>query len=273
MANAFNGKHDSARKGDRYAILLSGGNSCRRHLNDLEYCYRMLKDHYAFPDAAIRVLFFTGDPPQLDDDSAPHNYPDESGNDPYRLPISGKGKRSAFQNACNELNEDLQQQDLVFILLTGHGYVQGEDAYLQEPSNGRYYAAELCDDLATLNPHASLLIVMQQCFSVGFIDPIVEAKRDGRIKSQRLSIACASASFSGYDDDGLFDCFASGWIAAHLNKDPWGNTLGATAVAHDNSGYVEAWEAYGHGVKSRDKNLDEPASGDEGQNAQDIRLA
>lgn len=273
MASVFNGKHDRKGKGKRYAILVSGGNSCRRHLNDLEYCYRMLRDHYGLPDSAIRVLYFTGDPPQLDDDGAPVYYPDESTTDAYRLPINGKGKRSAFQDACRALNEKLKADDVVFVMMTGHGYVQGGNAYLQEPSNGRYYAAELCDDLATLVPHASLLILMQQCFCVGFIDPILEANRDGRIKARRVSIACASSGYSGFDDDGLFDCFATGWIAAHLNEDPLGNTLADGEVAHDDSGYIEASEAYDHGVKRRDKDLDDPQSGDEPAQAREIRLA
>jgi hypothetical protein len=273
MASVFNGKHDSEGKGKRYAILVSGGTSCRRHLNDLEYCYRMLRDHYGLPDSAIRVLFFTGDPPQLDDDGAPVYYPDESTTDRYRLPISGKGKRPAFQDACTALNANLKPDDVVFVMMTGHGYLQGANAYLLEPSNGRYYAAELCDDLAMLLPHASLLILMQQCYSIGFIEPILEAYRDHRIKAGRVSIACASSSYSGFDSNGLFDCFASGWIAAHLNEDPWGNTLPAGEVAHNNSGYIEAYEAYDHGEKCK-HTMDDPQSGDEPQQtARVIRLA
>lgn len=270
MPTIPNAGFDPDREGNRYAILVSGGNSYRRHLNDLEFCYRMLIDHYGFASQDISVLYFHG-ARTVGSGPHPNFYPDEGTNDPYRIKIDGKGKRSAFKDACTELKDKLKSKDLVFIHINGHGYVDGVEAYLLEENGGRYFAEEFCKDLEILGPHAKLLIMMQQCFSAGFIDRVIDAQINKQIKPQAVSIACASASYSGFTDDGLFNCFAWGWIAAHVNKDPWGNAL-AKKLVTDGSGFIEASEAYEYGKKVKDAD-DEPRQDNEPVSAQDICLA
>lgn len=271
MPNEPNASHDPNRRGNRFAILVSGGNCYRRQLNDLEFCYRMLIDHYAFASEDITVLYFHGSR-TVGVGPHPDYYPDEGTNDPYKIKIGGKGKRSDFKDALAALNEKLKADDLVFIHINGHGYVDGGEAYLLEENGGRYFAGEFCEDLGILGSHAKLLIMMQQCFSAGFIDPVIDAKVNGQIKAQAVSIACASAGYSGLTDDELFNCFSWGWIAAHMNKDPWGNALTKKKLVTDGSGFIEAWEAYGYGKKVKDP-VDDPRQDNEPASARDIRLA
>jgi Peptidase C13 family len=270
MPNVPNASFDPDRRGKRYAILVSGGNSYRRQLNDLEFCYRMLTEHYGFASDDVAVLYFHG-ARTVGDGPRPDFYPDEGTNDPYRIKIDGKGKRSAFKDACTALKDKLKAEDLVFIHINGHGYVDGGEAYLLEENGGRYFAGEFCEDLKILGPHAKLLIMMQQCFSAGFIDPVIDARINSQIKAQAVSIACASAGYSGLTDDELFNCFSKGWIAAHVTKDPWGNALKKKLVT-DDSGFIEAWEAYGYGKKVKNAD-DDPRVDNEPPSAQDIRLA
>ena len=68
---------------ERYAILFSGSSE-RRHLNDLEYCYRMLTTRYQFKAANICVLNFDNTR-SLREGGVANNWPAEtSASDPTR---------------------------------------------------------------------------------------------------------------------------------------------------------------------------------------------
>lgn len=280
MANVPNGNHDQDRTGNRYAILVAGGNCFRRHLNDLEFCYRMLKDHYGFDPKDITVLYFHGKF-EVNGNPQPTSYPDEGTNDPYKIKgtitTDRKGTGDAFRDAILALKPKLQADDLLFIHLNGHGHMNGGEAYLLEEGGGQYTAGQFCTHLGLLNrPYAQLLIMMEQCFSAGFITPVTDAAANGTIKAQSVSIACASSSYSGFTSDQLFNCFSKGWIAAHMNKSPWGKVITANTDTNG-SGFIEADEAFTYG-KSRKHAHDDPRQGNHPDSgaaaAQDIiRLA
>jgi hypothetical protein len=257
---------------ERYAILFSGSSE-RRHLNDLEYCYRMLTTRYQFKAANICVLNFDNTR-SLKEGVVANNWPDEtSASDPYQIPIaplpapppsplpgqpllSAKADRAGFQLACQLIAAKLQPQDLVFIHTNGHGDAlppgsQPQDAWLVQHDELLYLARDFCTDLAALPAHESLLILMQQCCSGQFIGPVIAARGAAvdPIKASRLSIACASKVSSYSTADFNFDQFALGWITAHLDKDPYGfpprsvvDTGGGPGPG--GNGFIEASEAY-----------------------------
>ena len=101
--------------------------------------------------------------------------------------------------------------------------------------------------------HESLLILMQQCCSGRFIDPVIAAKGAAAnpIKASRLSIAGASQVSSYSNADFTFDKFTLGWVTAHLDKDPYGfppisvvDTGGGPGPG--GNGFIEANEAYAY---------------------------
>jgi len=190
-------------------------------LNDLEFCYRMLTDHYAFAPEDIAVCYFHGKL-EVGVDPQPTSYPDEGTDEPYeitaRITTDRKGTGAAVGAALRALNANnkLQPDDLVFVHINGHGYMNGGEAYLLEEGGGKYTAGDFSKDLEDLRPHAKLLIMMEQCFSAGFITPVLNAN----IQAQSVSIACASATYSGFTNDQLFNCFSKAWIAAHMNESP-----------------------------------------------------
>lgn len=285
---------------ERYAILFSGSSE-RRHLNDLEYCYRMLTTRYQFKAANICVLNFDNTR-SLKDGGVANNWPDEtSASDPYQIPIpplpapppsplpgqpllSAKADRAGFQHACQLIAAKLRPQDLVFIHTNGHGDAfppgsQPPGAWLVQQDELLYFAQDFCADLTALPVHESLLVLMQQCCSGQFIGPVVAAKSAAAnpIKANRLSIACASKVSSYSTADFNFDKFALGWVTAHLDKDPYGNppvsvvdTGGGPGPGGD--GFIEADEAYVYAAsvahpKDRPASADAPAPA-----AGDIRL-
>lgn len=259
-----NAPTDPAAAGERYALLFAGA-GLRRTLNDLEYCYRMLTDYFGVPRANVRVLYFQGQLQLNNPQLSLTNWPSETDlGHPYRITIDGPATRAAFQAECAQLATRLKPQDLLLIHTNGHGDKDGAppQSFIYELGGGQYFASDFCNDLATLGAHTSLVLMMQQCCSAGFIAPVVAAKQIAQIKAQQLAIACASAATSFPTGDFKFNCFAQGWIAAQWQADPYGN---AVASDLDGSGFVEAGEAFKHArsvaTKDHPKQDSDPNSG------------
>jgi hypothetical protein len=203
----------------RYAILFAGIPN-RRHLNGLEFCYRTLVERYGFESENIHVL--THDNSLRADGEAPiATQPMWPGDQtPYRMTPAGEGNRAAFRNVLNVLGETLNEDDLLFINTAGHGgnYGDGRGPYLIAfPYRDQYTMREFCDDLASLPPHGSLLVLMAQCFSGGFNRAVIEASR-----AKRTFIAAAAAdrnrSFAVATDKS-WDSFQRNWIGAMGGRD------------------------------------------------------
>jgi hypothetical protein len=265
---------------ERYAILFSGSSE-RRHLNQLEYAYRMLTERYGFKAQNVLVLYFDGTINFVEPEQAT-NWPKEifgtsvQPPDPYKLAgkIFGKGDRAGFKKACMQIAQTLKSQDLVFIQTSGHGdgdrNKQPVESYLLQHDGQAYYAGELCQDLTLLGQHDSLLILMEQCFSAGFIQPLVNAQ--STFAANRLSVACASKVVSHPTADWLFNSFGAGWIASHLDTDTNGNPIPAS-VDQDASTFIEANEAYDYAAPLAVVQADQPQKQDSPAAASDIRLA
>jgi len=221
---------------ERHAILFAGTGDPWT-LNDLEYCYKLLI-HFGFKTTNIHVLYHDGNPQS--------NNPSLEVWSPHTIPINGAGTRQNFQAACTHIQQSTPPADLVFIHTNGHGETgtSPKESFLYQHSGGAFHSSEFCQDLATLGPHKSLLIMMEQCSSAGFINPVIAAKGLGTINAARISIACASAGVSAQTQDGRFNQFAKAWIEAQFQQD-----LDGKFVASNTSGnaFVEADEAFVHG--------------------------
>lgn len=266
-----NATFDPGRVGKRYALLFAGTGD-RWTLNDLEYCYRTLVQHYAFKPGDVTVLYFDGHIGT--NTSEPTTFwPNETPPDRYQIVINKPGTVGNFTAAWVALAAKLTQNDMVFVHVNGHGGVDAAtlEAFVLAFDGIAYTAGQLCADLALLPAHASLLIMMQQCYCSGFINPVIHAKNQGKIRAGRVSLACASAGISYPDPNNFFDSFTRGWVAAYVGKDPFGKPL-IPPVVYDNSGFVEAFEAYRYARKVKDPD-DEPRQRNRPAGAKNIRLA
>jgi hypothetical protein len=259
--------------GTCHAILF-GGSGTRRTLNDLEYCYRMLIER-GFNPANIHVLYHDGSPKRhVEDGELATEWPDQGDQSAYTIVINGRATRAKFKSVCMEIDQTpLQLGDLVFVHVNGHGDEAGTpaEAYVSGFGDTEYFSSDFCEDLAILRRHASLVIMMEQCCSGRFKDPVIAAKGPGpdQIKADQITIACASDATSFPTDDLLFNQFAQAWIDAQRQMDRQGN-----AVLSDTSptnGFVEASEAFAHaqGVAV----TDQPVQANVPPTAADIRLA
>jgi hypothetical protein len=224
--------------GRRYAILFSGV-SDPHHLNDLELCLRMLKS-FGFAANDIFVLFHNGtqtSSPFLDKQGHRRTWPGST--DPldnqFTLTPTGKGSRKAFNAVLNQLSQKLQPGDLVYIHTEGHGgirYGTGGGQYLHCLADGpgstdRYFDFQMQADLQQIQGYDSLLVVMNQCFSGGFVDAVLAGS-----KAQRtyFTAACEWNRMAYATSDLKWNRFSRNWIEREK--------------LNDADGKVEAREAY-----------------------------
>ncbi|HMD70576.1 MAG TPA: C13 family peptidase [Bryobacteraceae bacterium] len=224
--------------GNRYAILYAGmcGN---RHLNDLEFCFRMLIDRYGFDPKNIYALVYDGTLNTTD--GVPPVWPGNS--TAYRIKVTGPGNRTGFQGAFNDLKTRIKPGDLLFIHTNNHGdNVGGQSLLYAYPNWSEYFANDFCADLKTLPKYKSLIVMMEQCHSGGFNAPVLSASTAANTSIASAAIATQN---SWATPDGNWDSFAHDWIAAEMGHNPNGAAL-AFNPDTDGDGVIEAEEAFNY---------------------------
>jgi hypothetical protein len=249
--------------GQRYAILYSGMSNMR-HLNDLEFAWRMLVDRYGFNPSHIYVLNYDG---TLNTQDGPAGlWPGD--NTAYRIQVTAQGTQAAFEAAFNDLKLKLKPHDLLFIHTNNHGGNSGAGSFLCEyPSWGTYSAADFSADLATLPPYRSLIVMMEQCEAGGFNDPILAGSTATNTSVASAAVATQSSWGS---PDGHWDSFARDWIAAQIGHDPYGAPL-AHNPDEDWDGVIEAEEAFNYAYSVRNPS-DSPNFSESSEAGGDITL-
>lgn len=218
--------------GVRYAILFSG-NSNNRHLNDLEFLYRVLIGKYKYDPKNIIVLNFDG---TLNYNGGPQpvgNWP--GNNTPYQLHghINGPGNLKAFDAAFATVAGKLKPQDSLLIHTNNHGGDASSTPSHQPwlcgyPNYGLVYTAtDFGVRIKSLPKHNSLIVGMEQCFSGGFMSPTI-------VNSPAVTTSFASAVPANMSSMGgpTFDPWAVSWIAAFNNANPNGTPLSLPVPAN-----------------------------------------
>jgi hypothetical protein len=230
--------------GERYAILYSG-DSENRHVNDMEFLYRTLIDVYGFNAANIHVLNHDG---TLNYDFGPKpivNWPGD--NTPYRMVVTGQGTRADFQAALATLAGQMTEADLLFIHTNNHGGgpCDGVDDYClcaYDAANDwvEYLVGDFVTDLNALPIFDVLMVMMEQCRSGGFIDPIINNS------PARWTHVVTAVEADDYSRGGAsFDPFAEDWIAGITGQYPDGSGL-AQVVDTNGDGRISAAEAFAY---------------------------
>lgn len=197
----------------RYAILFSGM-SFKRHVNGLELCYRTLVDSLGFAAGAVHVLNYDGSLGCFGsaEDEPVGVWPGD--NTPYRMVVEAEGHRKALQRVLRTVGAQLKPADQLFINITGHGGHRGDEDgpdLLTYPLCKRYGRDDFCADLTLLPEHRSLVVLMTQCFSGGFI-PAVLASSPARQTYIATATAEELQSYVAFDNPD-WDSFQRNWIA------------------------------------------------------------
>ena len=229
--------------GTRYAILYSGASN-NRHVNDLEFLYRTLLDVYGFDPNNVFVLNHDG---TLNYNGGPkpvQSWPGDS--TPYRMPVNGQGTRAGMQSVLTTLAGSIRESDLLFIHTNNHGAGPGDgvtDFCLCAYSSAgweAYYVSDFVADLATLPAFDTLMVMMEQCRSGGFVTPVINNSRAARTH------ICTAVHPPDYSLGGAnFDQFAEDWIAGVTGHYPDGTGL-TQVVDANGDGRISTAEAFAY---------------------------
>lgn len=238
--------------GTRYAVLFSGASN-NRHVNDIEFLYRTLVDIYGFNPANIYILNHDG---TVNYWGVPHpvvSWPGD--NTAYRMTVNGQGTKAAFENILDDLRTRLTLDDFLFIHMNNHGGHDGTQSYLCTYSGSDYLASDFAAKLATLPKFATLMVMLEQCHSGGFISPIIN-----NTPALTTHVAAACREDRGSKGGADFDPFALDWIAAVNGA--YADGAGLHLVVDSNSdGRISAREAFDYA--NADKHpYDTPVSDD-----------
>jgi hypothetical protein len=102
----------------RYAILFAGKANLR-HVNDLEFLYRTLRDVYDVPSDQIYVLNYDGTINCADISGPLRIWPGDG--TPYTLQVRGAGTKTQFDSVIDELKQRLRPNDNLLLHTNGHG--------------------------------------------------------------------------------------------------------------------------------------------------------
>jgi hypothetical protein len=215
--------------GRRHAILFSG-NSNNRHLNDLEFFFRVLCDIYEYKPDDIYVLNYDG---SLNYSGPPQPVAKWPGDGtPYRLTarIVGAGPQADFDKVFGTVARKLRSADTLLIHTNNHGgdaSTYGEVWLCGYPNFTLVYKASVFGQrLASLPKCRSLIVGMEQCYSGGFMGPTLTNSK--ATDTSFASAVPANMSSMGGPD---FDPWAFDWIAAFNGCYPGGTPLKQPVVA------------------------------------------
>ncbi len=205
-----------------YAILYAGLSN-NRHLNDIEFLYRTLVHSYGVPKANITVLNYDGTLQYNNADWTPHvgsigNWPGD--NTPYQVKINGAGTRQALLDAIAATGKKLGSRDNLLIHTNNHGGRSGNVSTLCAHDGPVTLPADFGGALAKLPKYNGLMVMMEQCFSGGFIDCVINNST-----ADCTSIATAVDAVTSSDGGTNFDPYALAWIKAMAGTTESGGTL------------------------------------------------
>lgn len=243
--------------GNTYAVILNGGmqmtSNNERYWNDCSFIYKTLINTYEIPKRNIKVIMSDGtdegedmnmidgnycsSPLDLDDDSIPD--------------IEYAATKENLQTVLNGMAQKLTDDDHLMIFVTGHGGYdyKTKSSYMYLWNREKLYPNELNSYLEPIDA-GFISIVMGQCYSGGFIEPL---KKTNRI----IATACAENERSYGSTTIPFDEFLYHWISAVNGYDAYGNRLkvkegisivDAQAYAARNDVYANDKVKYGHEV-------------------------
>ena len=237
----------------RWHAILYAGASMNRHVNDIEFLYRTLVNVYRVPKSRITVLSYDGTLTYNDGNWQRHvgsigNWPGD--NTPYQMKIDGAGTRAELLAAIAAVGEKLRPQDNLLLHTNNHGNTVGGVSTIISYEGDDTTQSDLADAVGALPELNSLMVMMEQCFAGGFIDPIVNAS-----PARCTSVATAVDANTSSDGGAEFDPFALAWINAMAGAHADGSALSPEPTT-DAAGFVTAQGAFDY-AKATDTGPDD----------------
>ena len=150
------------------------------------------------------------------------NWPGD--NTPYQMKINGSGTKEELLAAIAAVGEKMGPQDNLFLHTNNHGNTVNGVSTLISYSGDDTTQSDLADAIKALPKFASLMVMMEQCFSGGFIQPIINAS-----PASCTSVATAVDANTSSDGGPQYDPFALAWITAMAWANPDGSSISPNA--------------------------------------------
>jgi Peptidase C13 family len=238
-------------KQKRYAVLVSGGidgnYNYPRYWNDMSFIYKALKQKYGFTDNEIFVLYANGT-------HNPNADLDGDGVDD----IDYAATKANLTTVMNYVAANIPVDGKFFFYSTNHGGSSGvNNAHL-------YLWGDWITDaeFAALTKNikcAEAIYVMEQCYSGGMMDNILQAQSYPCTNPKVVVMTAARPDEVswGADTEGDYDEYVYHWTSAIFGKTPTGAAVNADT---NGDGKVTVGEAHEY-AKSKDNQNEHPLIG------------
>jgi hypothetical protein len=238
---------------NRYALLWTSQISNRRHVEDIEFAWRILRHRFGFRADHIYVLCYDGTIGSTDYSGADMATWIGDGT-AYEMQIHAAATQANLESTLATISSRMDEDSLLFVHTNNHGSESG----LCIDNSGVVTPDEWATMLDAMDPFGTLVVTMEQCYSGAFLQPTLDHSR-----AARTSFASAVPADKVSAGDAHFDQWARTWFEAVNGATAYGASLGHQPDANGNGrvsvreafDYSDSWEYPNYGY-------DDPQYGD-----------
>jgi hypothetical protein len=236
---------------NRFALLWTSQISNRRHVEDLEFAYRILRHRFGFPAANIQVLCYDGTIGSTDFSGADMATWVGDGT-PYQMQVNASATKAHLQASLTALSNRMNNDSLLFVHTNNHGSPSGlcvDNSSVLTPS-------EWGTMLSGMKQFGTLIVTMEQCYSGAFSQPTLDNSR-----ASRTSFASAVPADKVSAGGTHFDPWAQTWFESVNGATAYGASLPHNADG-DSNGRISVREAFDYSDAYDAASYDDPQYAD-----------
>lgn len=236
---------------NRYALLFSSQISDRRHVEDMEFAYRVLRHRFGFPADRIFVLCYDGTVGAIS--ATAEEMATWIGDEtPYEMIVTAPATKEGLEAVLTRIGEQMNAESQLFIHTNNHGSPSG----LCIDNEAVVTPAEWGTMLDGMDPFGSLVVTMEQCYSGAFLQPTLDHS-----KATCTSFASAVPADKVSWGAPHFDPWAQTWFEGVNRATAYGASLSHQPDTNSD-GRVSAREAFEYSKAYNTAEDDDPQYGD-----------
>ncbi len=236
---------------NRYALLFTSQISNRRHVEDLEFAYRILRHRFGFPASHIQVLCYDGTIGATDATAADMATWVGDGT-AYQMQVNGAATKANLQSTLTSLSNQMNADSLLFVHTNNHGATTG----LCIDNTSVLTPTEWGTMLGGMKKFGTLVVTMEQCYSGAFSQPTL-----AHSQASRTSFASAVPANKVSAGAAHFDPWAQVWFESLNGATAYGASLPANPDA-DSNGRISVREAFDYSDANDHASYDDPQYAD-----------
>jgi hypothetical protein len=239
---------------NRFALLFTSQISNRRHIEDLEFGWRILVNRLGFPADHVYVLCYDGTIGSTDySGSAMSTWVGDG--TPYQMQVADSATSQHLQDTLTTISQRMNSDSLLFIHTNNHGSQTG----LCVDNSSVITPTQWGTMLAGMDPFGTLVVTMEQCYSGAFSQPTLDNSR-----ATRTSFASAVPANKVSAGAAHFDPWAQIWFESLNGSTAYGASLPGAPDANSN-GRISVREAFNYSDTYDMASYDDPQYADSPQ--------